>query len=344
MKAETKRQRLTAVLVLLSTLVGIGACVPGQEPPPPPSQRLDVVVNIFPLRWLADRIGGDLVTVRTIEAEPHEEGHGAADDPLSEPDRELIRRADANLFAGNMSADLRATLEQWRRADPNARLYDISELNRLDLRPGPAELADDLVADRLDPHFWMDPQRMVVAADWVTTQLFSAVTLDEALKTNPDKYKTELEKRHGDVVIELQELDHDLNAALPEECRGRWIVPEHPAFMYLAMRYGLQQFAVSGLWSEDLPVQVRRQREKDLAKLFQADPRPAFFYTIDKDLSDEDRNQLSRLASEYGMTPGVLDSLEEEPAITGPDGKTITGYPDAMRANARNIAREFRCD
>lgn len=301
------------------------------------------MVNIFPLGWLAGRIGGDLVSMRTIEAEPHEEGHGAAHDPLSESDKELIRQADANLFAGNMSSDLRDTLEQWRRTDPKARLYDISELNRLNLKPGPVELAHDLIAGGLDPHFWMDPHRMEAAAFWVTTQLFSAVTLDEILKTNPQKYKQQLEKRRDDVVGELRSLDHDLANALPQECRGRWIVPEHPAFMYLADRYGFRQFAVSGVWSDDLPLDVRREREKDLAKLFQAGPRPAFFYTIDKDLSDEDRNELSRLASEYGLTPGVLDSLEEEPAINGPDEKKITGYPDAMRAIARNIANEFRC-
>src|SRR3990170_3839084 len=105
------RWRPAAVLALLIVLAGIGGCTDDNEPPTPPQRHLDVVVNIFPLRWLAERIGGDLVSVRTIEAEPHEQGPAASQgNPLSQQDKDLVAQADANLFAGNMSSDLRKTL------------------------------------------------------------------------------------------------------------------------------------------------------------------------------------------------------------------------------------------
>lgn len=50
------RCRPAAVPALLSVLAGTGACTDDQEAPPPPSQKLDVIVNVFPLQWLAGRI------------------------------------------------------------------------------------------------------------------------------------------------------------------------------------------------------------------------------------------------------------------------------------------------
>ncbi|WJK40763.1 metal ABC transporter substrate-binding protein [Solwaraspora sp. WMMA2056] len=266
------RWRPAAVLALLSVLAVVGGCVDENEPPPPRHQ-LDVVVNIFPIHWLAEQIGGDVVSVQSIEAEPHEHGDEADHETqLSEPDKELIRQADANLFAGNMSSDLRKTLTDWQQKNPEARLYDISELKKLDLKPGPPELAEDLVADGLDPHFWMDPLRMTHAAQWVNNQLLSAVSLDEALKTSAPEYREEMQGRLEDVKETLEKLHDELDDPILKGCSGRSIVPEHPAFMYLAEQYDLHQFAVSSLWSKDLTPQVRSQREKDLEELFRSDP------------------------------------------------------------------------
>lgn len=303
----------------------------------PDEVRLTVVVNIFPLRWLAERIGGDLVDVHMIEAEPHEE------DALSKEDRSLIKSAHANLFAGNLSADLRDALDEWRAGrSPNV-TADISDLERLNLQPGPADLGEDLI-DGKDPHFWLDPyERMPVATDWVTNQLHSAVTFHPGLQADAEEHRQSFAARGEQVKADLAALHGELKDPILRGCGHRVIVPEHPAFWYFADRYDLEQFPVTRLLRGTLSPAQERDQEQRLAELFQAPVKPAFFYAIDKRQNDPERDLLTKLASEHRVTVGRLDSLEEEPAIIGSEGKRITDYLEAMRANARNIAREFRC-
>lgn len=303
----------------------------------PAEADLTVVVNVFPLRWLVEEIGADLVHVQMIEAEHHEE-------VLSDEDRELINGADANLFAGNLSEELRKELESWRagRTDGASVVVDVSEVSGLELLPGPRDLGEELLPDNLDPHFWMDPLRMKVAADWVTSHLVSAVLSHDQLQQEIEELQPLLESRNTEVQRRLDQLDEDLKATL-SGCRGRTIVPEHPAFMYFAEAYGMEQFPVTGVFREDVPQDEVTRRLTELDERFQQEPRPAFFYNIDTEKIDKGRERLAELASTYGEIPDYLDSLEDEPVISNEDQEKITDYDEAMRLNARNVARELRC-
>ncbi|GAA1312024.1 metal ABC transporter substrate-binding protein [Saccharothrix xinjiangensis] len=334
------RRRLTALLVAALAMTG-AACTDEGEPERQ-SQRLDVVVNIFPLRWLAEQIGGDLVDVRMIEADPHEE-------ELSQADRDLIGRADANLFALNLSKDLHDALDAWRTGNPERKqgdpaVYDISSLSALDLRKGPPDLEDDLINGELDPHFWTDPRdRIRIAAEWVKNQLVSAVAFDDALKQDAEEHRKHLVNRMTEVVNRLAALDEELKVIL-RKCAGkdRVIVPEHPAFGYFAETYGLRQLPVTRMLKGELgPLELQEQKE-ELATLFKGDLKPAFFYAIDAEQLESSREQLTNLATEHFATPGSLDSLEREPAVLKSDGTTMD-YIEGMRWNARNVAEELGC-
>lgn len=59
---------------------------------------------------------------------------------------------------------------------------------------------------------------------------------------------------------------------------------------------------------------------------------------------DVERDLLTELATNYGASPGILDSLEQSPDIRQDDGDPISEYPEAMRENAANIVGELGCD
>lgn len=330
-----RRRPLTAALCLLALLVGGMACTT------PEVYKLDVVVNAYPLRWLAEQIGGDLVEVTMIEAEPHQ-------GKLSQADRDLIHRADANLFALDLSEELRTTLNEWRAGNPGRKqgdpaVYDISALDALALVPGPPDFQEHLLPNGLDPHFWTDPRdRMQVAGEWVKNQLVSAVGLDEVLKQEADKdHPGKLRAKWDEVSRRLKDLDGELKITLGR-CAGRVIVPEHPAFNYFVQTYGMRQLAVTKLLKGELPADELRLRQEELDTLFASNPKPAFFYAIDAERIEVGRDQLTDLATKYRATPGSIDSLEQEPAMLKADGSRMD-YVEAMRWNAGNIARELGC-
>ncbi|MFD7659064.1 metal ABC transporter substrate-binding protein [Actinosynnema sp. NPDC059797] len=330
-----RRRPFTAALCLLALLVGGAACTEPQD------HKLDVVVNVYALRWLAEQIGGDLVKVTMIEA-------GAHEGKLSQADRDLIHGADANLFALDLSEDLRTALDGWRANNPGRNqgdpaVYDISALDALALGPGPADFQEHLLPNGLDPHFWTDPRdRMQVAGEWVKNHLVSAVGLDEVLKQeDAEDHPGKLRAKWDEVSRRLKDLDGELKAGLGR-CAGRVIVPQHPAFGYFVQTYGMRQLPVTKLLKGELPADELRRRQEELDALFASNAKPAFFYAFDAVRIDISRDQLTDLATKYRATPRNIDSLEREPAKRKADGSPMD-YVEGMRWNADNIAKELGC-
>ena len=110
-------------------------------------------------------------------------------------------------------------------------------------------------SDVLDPHFWLDPNRMVLAAAAIRDQVSNLSA--QCAQTAAANY----------VALEaaLIELDLQFQSNLAQ-CRSNTLVVSHEAFGYLGDAYQLEQIAVTGLDPESEPSAARISEIVQLAK------------------------------------------------------------------------------
>ncbi len=180
-------------------------------------EKLRVVATTNIIGDVVANVGGEqieLTTLMGLGVDPHTYVPTPAD---------AAALYDAHVIFAN-GADLEANLEQVLTAaeGQGVRIYLVDGLELRTLNGEP------------DPHVWFDVQNVV---HWVETISHVLSALDPAHASN-------YEQNAQNYVGELQELDAwiaEQIALIPEG--NRKLVTNHPAFGYLADRYGLQQLA-----------------------------------------------------------------------------------------------------
>lgn len=171
-------------------------------------------------------------------------------------------------------------------------------------------------SQELDPHFWLDPERMSAVATAVEQ------SLSEADPEHAADYKKNLET----LTADLGTLDTNYKDGLAT-CERTTFVTSHSAFGYLAERYGLTQASISGIDPE-------------------AEPSPAQVTEIKKIVEETGTTTIyteelvspktaEALASETGTTTAVLNPIESQPS----DGN----YVDAMNTNLEALRTGLSC-
>ncbi|GAB3793380.1 metal ABC transporter solute-binding protein, Zn/Mn family [Virgibacillus kimchii] len=119
-------------------------------------------------------------------------------------------------------------------------------------------IIDDHDGD-LNPHIWIDPLRMITAAEIIKDQL---------VEMNPSE--KELYNKNFEALKErLTELDMNYTELLSDK-ENKSIIVAHAAFGYWEERYGINQIPISGLSSSDEPSQrqlteiINQSKEHDL--------------------------------------------------------------------------------
>ncbi|KGM17762.1 hypothetical protein N867_13745 [Actinotalea fermentans ATCC 43279 = JCM 9966 = DSM 3133] len=235
-----RRAALPALLAASAlTLAGCGASSAGSD------DGIQVLASIYPLAYAAERVGGDLVSVST--ATP------AGTDPhsveLSPRQLRDVGDADLVVYLGGFQAAVDEAVSE--RAPDHA--LDVATV--ADLQPLPAGAADEHADDEhggLDPHFWLDTERLAAAARAIA---------DDLARVDPDHAQT-YRANAGVLADELAALDDEYAAALTT-CDSDVVVTSHAAFGYLTERYGLRQVSVSGIdpEGEPSPARIRAVRE-----------------------------------------------------------------------------------
>jgi zinc transport system substrate-binding protein len=155
------------------------------------------------------------------------------------------------------------------------------------------EHVDDTHADAVDPHFWLDPQRLAALAQPV------ADALAEADPANADTFSAAAQR----LAEELGAVDAAYAAGLAT-CERRVVVASHEAYGYLSAAYHLEQVGISGLDPEAEPSPARLReigdvvRERGVTTLFTetlVNPKVA-----------------ETLAADLGVTTAVLDPIESQ--------------------------------
>lgn len=238
------------------------------------SGKVDVAAGFYPLAWVAERVGGNLVSVTNL-TQPGGEPH---DLELNVKETAAIAEADVVVHESGFQPAVDDGIAQ----NATGTVVDAAEI--VQLQP----FADQ--PDQLDPHFWQDPERLAQVADAV------AHALGEA---DPD-HQAAYDANATALRAELTGLDRKYAGGLAR-CERDTIVASHDAFGYLA-KYGLTVEPIAGLSPDAEPTPADLSRLQDLIR---ADGiTTVFSETLVSPKTAE------TLASDLGIRSEVLDPIE----------------------------------
>jgi zinc transport system substrate-binding protein len=295
-----KTTRVPVLALVLSALVlaGCGGDTDGGD-----DGRPTIVAAFYPLAFVAERIGGDLVDVANVTptgAEPH-------DIEITPDQVDRIEDADLVLYIGG---GFQPAIEDTagRQGD---RAIDV-----LDVLDATGASADD-------PHVWLDPRRLAEIVTEVSPAIASTVTGETA--------RAAIETNTEALLDDLRALDDEMEAGL-QTCEQRAFVTSHDAFGLLAERYDLEQLSIAGLSPESEPSPARLE---ELSDEIEARGITTVFY---EDLVAPDVAET--LANEVGVETAVLSPLE---GLTAEQVESGEDYLSVMRANLEALRQALRC-
>lgn len=185
------------------------------EAPAADAGRLRVAVSVAPQAWFVERLGGERVAVEVMIPP------GASDEDPPLAPRKVAALSQARVY---VAVGHPAFVFEQRRILPF--LADLPGVSVVDMSRGVASDADD-------PHIWVSPGQVAVAAGNIAEGLAAA---------DPDGagvYRANLARFRSEVAS----LDRRLAERLAP-CRGRSFMVYHPSWGAFARRYGLVQVAI----------------------------------------------------------------------------------------------------
>lgn len=285
--------------------------------------RPRVVVTTAILGDIARSVVGDVADVEVLVpngSDPHEFEPSAA---------EAAGLRDADLIVTNglgLEAGLQGAIDSAR--DAGVPVLELGpQLNPVPFSSregnggaGSASGGDE--ADALDPHVWMDPDRMTRAASLLAAEV-AKLGVDRAT----------LDRRATEYAATLARADEQIQAALaPLPDDRRILVTNHEAMGYFADRYGFRVLGVIVPGGSTL-AEPSAADLADLADAIRAADVPVIFAetTAPTKLADA-------LATETGRDVRVVELYTE---ALGEPGSGADTYPGMLVTNARRIAEGF---
>ncbi|MFS0556994.1 metal ABC transporter substrate-binding protein [Brevibacillus sp. 179-C9.3 HS] len=315
-----KRALMAAISIM--TAVGLVGCGAANETAGTPQTGSDasakpkVYTTIYPLEYVAKRIGGEHIEVTNLVpagVEPHDYEPTAKD---------MVALSGADIFAYNGSG-----LELWvEKAVTNLDKNKTTVVNAtegLDLisavdheheGEGHTEEAGHDHGD-LDPHVWLDPMQLKAQAEKVKNTL---VQKDQA-------HAADYEKNYTQLATDLEQLDKEFKDMVTQAPKKEFMV-SHSAFSYMAKRYGLEQVSISGVDPSDEPSTaelkslVEHVKEHNISYVF-------FETLVSPKVAEV-------IAKEAGVKTATLNPLE---GLTEEDVKAGRDYLSIMRDNMNTL-------
>ena len=303
-------KRFLAAACAAATALALSACssAPSSEGNASKDGTLTVMASFYPLQYLAEKIGGEHVSVSSLTpdgAEPH-------DLELSPKMVDSLSSADAVVYLAGFQSAVDEAIEQQAPktvidvspaadlieagTDANHPAEDEEEATD-EAQSGETEAHDhdhegheheghehhhDMSAD---PHFWLDPTRMAHAATLVGDKLA------EADSAHADVYKANAKA----LADELNNLSDTL-VTKTSSCKVKTFVTAHTAFGYLADAQIAKEQGVTTIFTEAL-----------------IDPKVA-----------------QTLADDLGITTAVLDPIESQTDASKDYAATMNSNIDAL--------------
>ena len=324
-------KRILAAACAAATALTLSACISPSTSNGGSSKdgKLTVMASFYPLQYLAEKIGGEHVSVTSLTpdgAEPH-------DLELSPKMVDSLSSADAVIYLAGFQSAVDEAIEQ----QAPKTVIDVSSAAKL-VEAGtdanhPSEDEEEATDEAqsgeteahehdheghdhhhemsTDPHFWLDPTRMAKAATLVGDKLA------EADSAHADVYKANAKA----LAEELNTLSDTL-VTKTSTCKVKTFVTAHTAFGYLADRTGLTQVGISGLDPESSPSPAR------LAEIAQIAKEQGVTTIFTEALIDPKVAQT--LADDLGITTAVLDPIESQTDASKDYAATMNSNIDAL--------------
>lgn len=329
--------RALAVPLSLTAALALSSCASGSGDPSAAgggsSGTLSVQASFYPLQYVTERVGGDLVQVDSLTpagAEPH-------DLELSPAAVDGLRTADAVVYLSGFqpavddavaqaapehaldavhagvegeeahSAEEHGTAEESHSGEAHGEEKPVEE---------PAG-DDGHGHDGEDPHFWLDPDRLAAVATEVSHEL---------AEVDPDNAAA-YESNAEELAEELAALDEEFTEGLAT-CERDTIVVSHDAYGYLADKYDLEQVAIAGLDPDTEPSPARLA---EIGKVVEAEGVTTVFSE-----SLVNPKVAETLAAEHGIETAVLDPVENQ-------SDENADYQQVMRTNLETLRTALGC-
>jgi zinc transport system substrate-binding protein len=327
------------LLLFLSMIIALGAAACGQQTAPgqtAPEQtgaaadaapKLAVYTSLYPLQYVAERIGGEFADVKNVVpagVEPHDFEPTAKD---------LVAISASDIFIYNGSG-----FESW--VEKAAESFDKSKMIVVNATEGLPLLkaeehheehheehegdgsATDAAAEshehdhgEFDPHVWLDPTLLKAQAEKVKQAFIQA---DQA-------HSADYEKNYQALATDLDKLDQEYKEMVAQSSRKEFMV-SHTAFSYLAHKYGLEQIAISGISPEDEP------SPSELKELVEHVKEHNINYVLFETLASPKVAEV--IARETGAQTARVNPLE---GLTEEEAKAGKDYLSIMRENLETL-------
>lgn len=329
-------KRILAAACAAATALALSACSSTASSGDSSSKdgSLTVMASFYPLKYLAEKIGGEHVSVTSLTpdgAEPHDlelspkmvDSLSSADAVIylagfqSAVDEAIEQQAPKTVIDVSSAAELvEAGSDANHPAEEEEEATDEAQSGETEAHDHDHEGHDHADHDHhhdmsADPHFWLDPVRMAKAATLVGDKLA------EADSAHADTYKANAKA----LAEELTTLGDTL-VAKTSTCKVKTFVTAHTAFGYLADRTGLTQVGISGLDPDSSPSPAR------LAEISQIAKEQGVTTIFTEALIDPKVAQT--LADDLGITTAVLDPIESQTDASKDYAATMNSNIDAL--------------
>lgn len=318
----------------LAAALALSSCASGSGDPSAGTagdagEGLTVQASFYPLQYVTERVGGDLVQVESLTpagAEPH-------DLELSPAAVDGLRTADAVVYLSGFQPAVDDAVAQ---AAPEHALdavhagvegeeaHSAEEHGAAEESHGGEAHSEEAPAGDdghghggEDPHFWLEPDRLAAVATEVAHEL---------AEVDPDNAET-YESNAEELATELAALDEEFAAGLAT-CERDTIVVSHDAYGYLADKYDLEQVAIAGLDPDTEPSPARLA---EIGKVVEAEGVTTVFSE-----SLVNPKVAETLAAEHGIETAVLDPVENQ-------SDESADYQQVMRNNLEALRTALDC-
>ncbi|KXT76805.1 zinc ABC transporter substrate-binding protein AdcA [Streptococcus sp. DD12] len=275
--------------------------------------KIKVVTTFYPVYEFTKAVTGDQADVSMLMkagTEPHDF------DPST---KDVAKISDADVFVY-----LDPNMETWEpkviKSIDKKNLTVIQATGDMLLAPGVAEEEEEGHEGHThayDPHVWLSPKRAITLVNNIR---------DALIAKYPDK-KDSFTANAKAYTDKLSQLDKEYTEAL-SNAKQKSFVTQHAAFGYLALDYGLNQIAISGVSPDTEP---SAKRLASLSKYIKK-------YDIQYIYFEENASsKVSKtLAKEAGVKTAVLNPLE---SLTNKELKSGEDYFSVMKENLKSLKK-----
>jgi len=301
-------KKILISFILLLTVGAVGVVV-FHSPKQSQSTKLKIATSFYPMYFFASQIGGtkaDVTSITPASSEPH--------------DYEPTTYDIATITDGNMLVLNGGKLESWgEKLKEQLRGSSVVIVTAGDGLT--TKTLDENGKTILDPHIWLDP---MIAKKEVAAIEKGYEKIDPK---NADYFRTNAKVLEG----QLNSLDAEFRMGL-RKCTQKDFITSHAAFGYLAIRYGINQVAISGVSPDQEPSSQKLAEISDLVK--KEHITTIFFESL---VSPKLSQTLSQ---ETGAKPMVLDPIE---GVTSEGLKAGQNYFTIMKSNLAVLQLALQC-